>query len=307
MTDTAHTTRTAADELRVVVDHWTHMRELIDTRTPEVWTPPTTSAEYLRALDEHDAAEHELARMSPADFLARPGENDDQDAAAAREDRERLALAEQRAPLRLHVVDACRAVEVVLCSLADEIAAAVQRPPFAPPRRPNPADPVARDMALLAARDDADPGRWHYNLADRGAIRAAEWLLARLEGEPGPCLPLDEAQHERIGRIAREAARRVERTIGIEPRRGFPMNRACPWCGASLTMHRGGSEAPSVTCENGFACGAPVPVIEGRRTWAAPHELTALEAALEAAAHREKRAAARRRQRAAAKARGTAA
>jgi hypothetical protein len=55
-----------------------------------------------------------------------------------------------------------------------------------------------------------------------------------------------------------------------------------------------------VTCENGYDCGAPVPVVEGRRTWAAPHELASLESALEAAAHRAKRAAAKRRQRAAA-------
>lgn len=304
MTDTA---RTAADDLRVVVDHWNDMRALIDTSTPEVWTPPTTHAEYLRALDDHHAAEHRLERMKPAKFLARPGENGDQDASAAPVEREHLVLAEQSAPLRLHVVDACRAVEAALGALADEIAAAVQRAPFTPPRRPNPADPIARDMALLAARDEADPARWHYNLGGRGAVRAAEWLIARLDSEPGPCLPVDDAQRERIGRIAREAARRVERTIGIDKRAEYPIPRPCPWCGAALTMHCGGSDAQSVTCENGYTCGAPVSVVGGRRTWAAPHELASLEAALAAAAHREKRAAARRRQRAAAQGRGTAA
>ncbi|WP_240659770.1 hypothetical protein [Streptomyces sp. WAC 01529] len=305
MTDTARPARTAADDLRVVVDHWTHMRALIDTSTPEVWTPPRTHADYLRTLDEHHAAEVALEGTSPADFLARPGETGDQDATPGA--RDHLVLAEQSAPLRLHVVDACRAVEAVLCALADEIAAEVQRSKVAPPHRANPTDPVGRDLALLAARDEADPARWHYNLGTRSAVRAAEWLLARLDDEAGPCRPLNGAQRERITRIAREAARRVERTIGIEQRREFPMSRPCPWCGAALTMHRGGSDASAVTCANGADCGAPVLVVEGRRTWAAPHELASLETALEAAAHREKRAAARRRQRAAAQGRSTAA
>ncbi|MFE0533809.1 hypothetical protein ACFW20_07145 [Streptomyces nigra] len=297
-------TRTAADDLRVVVDHWQHLRALVDTSTPAVWTPPKDVADYLRKLDEHHAAERALESvMTPAKWLARPGEHD-QDA-PARPEREPLTLAEQPAPLRLHVVDACRAVEAALCAVADEIAAEVQRAPIKRLARSIPGDRVGLDLALLAARDEADPQRWHYNLGDRGAVRAAEWLISRLEGKPGPCMPLDDAQRARIGRIAREAARRIERTIGNDRRRGFPMDRPCPYCGASLTMHRGGSDAATVTCENGLDCGAPVPVVDGRRTWAAPHELASLERALEAAAHRAKRAAAKRRQRAAAGVGGT--
>ncbi|MFG2458130.1 hypothetical protein ACGFWE_13815 [Streptomyces sp. NPDC048523] len=298
-------TRTAADDLRVVVDHWQHLRALVDTSTPAVWTPPKDVADYLRKLDEHHAAERALESvMTPAKWLARPGEHDQ--GAAARPEREPLALAEQFAPLRLHVVDACRAVEVALCAIADEIAAEVQRAPIKRLSRAIPGDRVGLDLALLAARDEADPQRWHFNLGDRSAVRAAEWLISRLEGKPGPCMPIDDAQRERIGRIAREAARRIERTIGNDRRREFPMSRPCPYCGASLTMHRGGTDASTVTCENGEECGAPVPIVEGRRTWAAPHELASLEGALDAAAHRAVRALARRRQRAAADAGGTA-
>ncbi|MFJ9468349.1 hypothetical protein [Streptomyces caniferus] len=299
MQNTARPARSADADLRIVLDHWQHMRDLIDTATPAPW-PPAMGAEYLRALDEHDVAEVALDRMSPAEFLARPGEDDDQDGTAS--EREHLVLAEQPAPLRLHVVDACRTVEVALCSLADEVAADVQRAKVAPPRRANPNDPVGRDLALLSARDEADPQRWHYNVVGRSAPRAAAWLLARLDDKPGPCRPINEAHRDRIGRIAREAARRIERTIGIEQRRAFPMDdRPCPWCGAALTMHRGGADAPAVTCENGLECGAPVQVRDGHRTWAAPHELAALEVALDAAQRRRKRADARRRQRAAAK------
>ncbi|WP_329151253.1 hypothetical protein OIU91_28460 [Streptomyces sp. NBC_01456] len=286
MQNTARPTRAAADDLRIVLDHWQHMRDLIDTTTPAPW-PPAMGTDYLRALDEHDAAE-----------VAAP---------AAAAEREHLVLAEQPAPLRLHVVDACRAVEVALCSVADEVAADVQRAKVAPPRRPNPTDPVGRDLALLAARDEADPQRWHYNVGGRSAPRAAAWLLARLTDKPGPCLPINGAHRDRISRIACEAARRIERTVGIEQRRAFPMDdRPCPWCGATLTMHRGGSDAPAVTCENGLDCGAPVQVLDGRRTWATPHELAALEVALDTATRRRKRAADRRRQRTAEKARATA-
>lgn len=295
------TPRTAADDLRVVVDHWQHLRALIDSATPEVWTPPKDADDYLRQLDEHHAAERALGHghMSPAEWLARPGAGD-QDA-TPRAERTPLVLAEQSAPLRLHVVDACRAVEAALASVADEIAAAVQRAPVKRLPRSIPGDRVGLDLALLAARDEADPQRWHYTLGDRSAVRAAEWLIGRLEGAPGPCLPLDDAQRYRIARIAREAARRLERTIGNDRRRSFPMRRPCPYCGAELTMHRGGTDASTVTCENGDACGAPVPIVEGRRTWAAPHELASLEGALDAAAYRAVRALARRRQRAAAK------
>ncbi|MFF1756155.1 hypothetical protein [Streptomyces sp. NPDC058266] len=278
MQHTARPARITADDLRVVLDHWADLRALVDTARPR------TGAEYLRSLEAHDVAEAALDRT------ATPAERD------------HLVLAEQPAPLRLHVVDACRAVEVALCSIADEIAAEVQRSPIAPPRRAIAGDEAALGLELLALRDAADERRWRYNLGERTAPRAAEWLLARLHDEAGPFLPLDEAQRARIGRIAREAARRIERTVGIEQRRAYVMDdRPCPWCGAALTMHRGGSDADAVTCENGYDCGAPVPVVEGCRTWAAPHELVALEQALAADAQRRKRAEARRRQRAAAK------
>ncbi|ALF00197.1 hypothetical protein [Streptomyces sp. SPB78] len=279
MQHTARPDRITADDLRVVLDHWADLRALVDTARPR------TGAEYLRALDAHDAAETALDRT------------------AAPAEREHLVLAEQPAPLRPHVVDACRAVEAALCSIADEIAAEVQRSPIAPPRRAIVGDEAVLDLELLAMRDAADERRWRYNLGERTAPRAAAWLLARLHDEAGPFLPLDEAQRVRIGRIAREAARRIERTVGIEQRRAYPMDdRPCPWCGAALTMHRGGRDADTVTCENGYGCGAPVPVVEGLRTWAAPHELVALERALAAAEQRRKRAEARRRQRAAARA-----
>ncbi|WP_240044763.1 hypothetical protein [Streptomyces alboflavus] len=282
-----NTTRTPAEALRAVVTHWPHLRALIDTATPDVW-PPADTSQYLHALEEHDAAEVTAGRLSPAGLTPRPDDDRDAEPVAGRE---HLVLAEQPAPLRLHVVDACRAVEAALCSLADEIAAQVQRRQISAPVRPNPNDPTGRDLALLSVRDEADPQRWHYNLRERTAPRAAEWLLARIENAPGPCEPLTVAHRRLIGRIAREAARRIERTIGSE-RRSLPMTqRPCPWCAGQLMMHQGSDDdAAAVTCGTGDECGAPVPLDrEGRRVWRGGDALLALHDALAAAARRRQR------------------
>ncbi|EPH40875.1 hypothetical protein ABT390_36705 [Streptomyces aurantiacus] len=282
-----NTTRTPTEALRIVVEHWPHLRALIDTATPDVW-PPANPSLYLRALDEHDAAEAAAGHLSPAEYLARPGHDQDEAPAAGHE---HLVLAEQPAPLRLHVVDASRAVEAALCSLADEIAAQVQRRQISAPTRPNPNDSTGRDLALLAVRDEADPQRWHYNLRERTAPRAAKWLLARIEGEPGPCESLTLAHRRLIGRVAREAARRIERTIGAE-HRSVPMGeQPCPWCAGQLVMHRGADDdAAAVTCETGAACCAPTSLDgEGRRVWRGAEALLALHEAVAAAARRRRR------------------
>ncbi|MEV4437504.1 hypothetical protein AB0K09_00555 [Streptomyces sp. NPDC049577] len=283
-----HRTRTADENLRFVLDHWQHLRDLLDTTTPDIWPPAMGVRDYLHALDEHDAAD--VARDRAVGSLAfvqdegGPGERG-------------LALAEAPAPLRLHVVDACRAVEIALCTLADEIAADVQRPVISGPQPDwTPAD--RRRRLVLVAQDATDPRRWHYNLGHRTAPVAARWLRDRLAGADGPSAPISDAHRRRITGIAREAAGRIERTIGAERRSTPVQDRPCPWCGGQLTMHRGGDEAATVTCANGFDCGAPVQVIEGRRTWAAPHELAQLQGALDAEQRRRRRRDAKRDERA---------
>lgn len=266
--------RTPADDLRVVLEHWQHMRDLIDTATPAAWPPAMGHAQYLRALDDHDAAE--VAR-----------------------DRDRLVLAETPAPLRLHVVDACRAVEVVLAAVADEIAAEVQRPVMSGPDPQWPEADRARRRALVEA-DAADPRRWHYTLGDRTAPAAAAWLLARIEGPSGICERITLEQRDRIGRVAAEAARRVEQTIGVDRRTAdLDDDRPCPWCSGRLTMHRDAARGEaSVTCANGLDCSAPVRVESGRRVWSTPHELLELRKALDVAERRRRRRDAKRAERA---------
>ncbi|MEU3447225.1 hypothetical protein AB0H29_08340 [Streptomyces thermolilacinus] len=310
---------TAAEDLQTILTHWDHLRALLDTTQAETWPPAMGRGEYLRALEQHEVDEAARARQHAQQLTTHHDEHGrvqyecihcnyvgEGHTHTPRADRHDHQLGERPVPLRLHVLDTCRTVELALCATADAIAADVQRSLITPPRRPNPDDEVGLALALLATRDAADPDRWRYNLGDRSAPAAARWLLARLRGESGPCLPLNSLQVERIARVAREAARRVERAVGIERRRAVAMERPCPYCGGGLTMHRDGDEAPRVTCEGGFECGAPVPVVEGRRVWARPEELVALERDLAAAEVRRRRAEARRRQRAAVKERGAA-
>ncbi|MGW2708667.1 hypothetical protein ACWC4J_06695 [Streptomyces sp. NPDC001356] len=313
--------RTPADDLQIVIDHWTDMRALIDTSTPGTWPPAMGRAEYLRALDDHDrdemtlALEHAQHLVTRIDEHGRPqyectrcdyvGEGR---AHTPRPDRDAVVLGERPVPLRLHVVDACRAVEAALCALADQIAAEIQRDTVKPLRKPIPGDPVGLQLAMLAARDEADPARWRFTMGDRSAVRAAEWLLGRLRDDEGPCLPLRDQHRASIALVAREAAQRIERTIGgVGSRYAVTLDdRPCPYCGDVLTLYRGGGLDDVVVCA-GPRCEAPVGCDEGRRTWSTPAHLAALQRALDDAARRRRRADARARQRAAARARQDAA
>jgi hypothetical protein len=288
-------TRTTADDLQTIVDHWQHMRALVDTsQTSDTWPPTMGRTEYMRALDDHDRDETALLLQHAQHLVTRHDEHGrvqyeclhceyvgEGRSHTPRGDRHAAQLGERPVPLRLHVVDACRAVEVALCALADQVAAEVQH-------------------------DGTDPARWRYNLGGRTAVRAAEWLLARLRDDAGPYLPLQDRHREQIAVVAREAARRIERTIGLDrDRRSVVMDgRPCPYCGGALTLHRGGGEPDTVTCERGtVGCSAPVPDVRGVRTWSSPTQLAALQSALDDAARRRKRAEDRARQRAAARAR----
>lgn len=305
------TARTPLDDLQVVTTHWPHMRALLDTTTP-----PTTRAEYLRRLEQYDRDETALTLQHTPQLITRIDEHGRTQYECARctysgntrthlprGDRDPHALGERPAPLRLHVLDACRAVEIALCTLADQIAADIQRDTIKPLRHAIPGDPVGLQLAMLAARDEADPARWRYNMGDRTAVRAAEWLAARLRGDDGPCRPLTPTHRARIAAVAREAARRIERTIGSSTDRlSITMDRPCPYCGHDLTLHADGGDTDTVTC-SGPACTAPVGLDGGRRTWSTPEQLAALQRELDAAEKRRKRAEARARQRAAARAR----
>lgn len=285
-------TRTALDDLQVVVDHWTHLRALIDTsQTSDTWPPAMGKAEYLRALDDHDRDEtalllqHAQHLVTTTDEHGRP-QYECLHCDYAGEGRGHLPRPNRR---------------------PDQLGERAQRDTVKALRRPIPGDPVGVALGMLAARDEADPARWRFNLGKRTAVRAAEWLLGRLRGDEGPCLPLRDHHRAAIGLVAREAARRIERTIGgTVDRYAVAMDRPCPYCDGALTMHAGGGVDDAVTC-SGPDCEAPVGLVDGRRMWSTPAQLAVLQRELGEAARRRKRAEDRARQRAAARARQSAA
>ncbi|MCT9145376.1 hypothetical protein N4G67_41030, partial [Streptomyces violarus] len=175
--------RTALDDLQIVIDHWTHMRALIDTTQS---TDPSSRADYLRRLDDHDRDETAELLQHAQQLVTRIDEHGrvqyecarcdyvgEGRAHLPRGDRDPNKLGERPVPLRLHVVDACRAVEVALCETADQVAAEVQRDTVKPLRRPIPGDPVGLQLAMLATRDESDPARWRFTMGERSAVRAA--------------------------------------------------------------------------------------------------------------------------------------
>ncbi|GGX02080.1 hypothetical protein GCM10010353_17170 [Streptomyces chryseus] len=192
-------------------------------------------------------------------------------------------------PIRLHVADACRAIEVALCALADSI----------------------------AARDAIDPADWHGRTrAQRTAPAAARWLLARL-GDGASCCPTHDTDRARIAQYARTAADRLDRVLGTGRTSAILPGKPCPWCGGDLVIHTESGTVMSVTCATGLIdCAAPIPFDVDRRArvWSTVEQLAALQRAIDAAERkrseeeeRAQRAEARRLQRAAARNRANAA
>ncbi|GGQ81130.1 hypothetical protein [Streptomyces flaveolus] len=298
--------RTARDDLQTIVDHWQHLRALIDTtQTVDTWPPnPSSShADYLAALDDQDAAEvsaeQQLAAAlahaldHPQQLVTRHDEHGRPQYRCAhcdhtgegiphpaREDRDPMQLGERPVPIRLHVADASRAIEIALCSLAD----------------------------TLAARDALDPADWHArDRAERTAPNAAKWLQGRLSDEP--CCTVHDAEQQQIARYAREAADRLDRVVGLR-RSTAVLGMPCPWCGGELVADLDGDVIERVMCGTGLVdCSAPAPfdISLRARVWSTPEQLVALQREIHEAAHRRKRADARARQRAAARARQDAA
>ncbi|MEU3289926.1 hypothetical protein [Streptomyces longwoodensis] len=297
--------RTTRDDLQTIVDHWDHLRALLDTsQAPaDTWPPSVSTAEYLRALDDQDAAEVSATRQIAAALahaLAHPQqlvtEHDENGRPRyrcahceytgegtthpVREDRHPEQLGERPVPIRLHVADACRAIDIALCTLADQ----------------------------LAARDAVDPADWYgRDRALRTAPNAARWLMGRLRD--GSCCPTHDGEQRQIARYAREAADRLDRVVGLR-RSSAVLGAPCPWCGGELVAHLDGDAIERVTCATGLVdCAAPAPfdVDQRVRVWSTPEELAGLQREIDAAARRRRRAEARARQRAAARARDDAA
>jgi hypothetical protein len=233
------TAETAAHHLQYVIDSWTHLTDMLDTRHGAPWPPAARMSDYLAGLEKAEATAEEIAEA--AAYL-RAGRR-----VAERAD-SRFTLGESPAPIRLAIVDTMRGITDQLVYLCDVLSQEVTRPPMKhAPSHWTHADRVKRD--LMADRDSADPRRWHRRRA-RSAPDAAAWLLGRLRAAPGPFLPLGPSQLRRIEAAAGDAHEQIDRSLdGV--RRAQVVDRPCPLCGGTLGMASGDGEAPIVAC---FGC-----------------------------------------------------
>lgn len=233
---------TTATHLRTVALHWSDLREAAGAPA-QLGAFGLGLRGYLARLDQADEEQLEYERHQAAHLRSL--------------ERDPLQLGDRPTPVRLHVLDTMRAVEVALTACADDIARQVQRAPMAMPsaRRATYTSQREADIALkdrqrqaaLATADLADPKRWRHT-GRRDAVRAALWLLARVEYRPGPCRPIQEQHAKRIGKVAAGAADRVERALDIAAQQRVIAQRCA--CGGEITMHGGEGRPRSRTAKD---------------------------------------------------------
>lgn len=241
---------TAEHHLTTVIRHWPDLHEALGGASAPTWPPAGRMTDYLRAIDQRDAEELEAERHR---------------ALALRTlERDPAQIGERPIPIRLTVHETMRVVQAALVHCADQIAADVQRTPmaFPPPRRASYARTRAERVIwedharrVQAAQDDRqDPRRWSWTGTRPNAVKAALWLLGRVQGAPGPFRRLTDLQLDHITGVARGAAQRVEQVLDVGERTAT-LARPCPECGGRLTVHGGAGAEPVAHCT---ACG---------RTW----------------------------------------
>jgi hypothetical protein len=213
LSSTILTPRAAAiADLTHLVVSWPALRDALTTR-PAVW-PPVMGLHLER--------------------------DDEQQAEDAAEHAERTAAApgERPAPVRVAVLDTITEIEREVLALADETASSIQRPTFTV-RPAGPDDLVARDIALMALRDGADPRRWRFNLAkERTGATAANWLADRLTATAGPFCELTDDQVRRIASVAAACRHRAEPLIASPTAtdgRPVALDQECG-CGGTLSL-----------------------------------------------------------------------
>ena len=270
----------AADDLRAIREQWGDLLAAIERPPAPVWPPREYRTVDIQAAAHDQDTEPVIGRLP-------------------------LTLREHPAPLNLAALDAACSVERALFEACDAIATRVQRPVR---RRPATQQLTRRNPRVLYVDDQADrddPRRWHLpthrsatlvqgeGIASAGSRAhglhwAAVWLEGRALGEdvgdlfaPLPLPVLDD-----LARVARLARARVEHALNRDGR-PTPLDDPCPWCGGTLTAHTrsGDPDAATIVCTTGEACGAPVVLDRGRRTWRGA-DLVGLWVAMQAARDR---------------------
>lgn len=217
---------TTAAHLHTVALHWTDLTDALGA--------PTVTDGFGKGLRGH------LAALTEPDLELLAQARTDE-----RADTDPDALGERPIPIRLQVHETMRIVHAQLLDCADQIASSVQRPVMGLlPEGYPPADRVRRE--LLVMQDRRDPRRWSWTRIRPDAPYAALWLLARVQGAPGPFRPLTPVQLDHIATVARSAAQRVEQALDIAAQRRTLEQRHD--CGGRIDVHGGEGRAPVAHC-----------------------------------------------------------
>ncbi|MFF1686064.1 hypothetical protein [Streptomyces sp. NPDC058254] len=249
-----------ADDLAAIREQWGDLLAAIE-RPPATEWPPRDSralgAEPEPASPDAWTEQHATGRMP-------------------------LTLREHPAPLNLDALDAAVSVERALFASCDAITERVQRP-VRKTRVRGPWETSARGGRWADDADDAaDPARWrlptHRDIGRASAASpgsrahglhwASIWLEGRALDEPHGDLfaPLPLGVLDDLATVARRALTKIERALGRDGRT-TELADPCPWCGNTLRARTQPGGEPSVTCQTGEQCGAPVVLDRGRRVW----------------------------------------
>ncbi len=221
---------TTAAHLHTVALHWTDLTDALGA--------PTVTDGFGKGLRGHLAA---LAEPDLMDAILAAQTRLDE-----RADSSPDALGERPIPIRLTVHETMRIVREQLLDCADAIAGSVQRPVMGLlPEGYPPADRVRRE--LLVMQDRHDPRRWSWTRTRPDAPYTALWLLARVQGAPGPFRPLTAVQLDHIAAVARGCAVRVEETLDIAAQRRT-LEQRHDGCGGRIDVHGGEGRPPVAHC-----------------------------------------------------------
>jgi hypothetical protein len=221
---------TTATHLWTIAHHWRDLATALASTGTATWPPAGRMADYLASIHRSDdEAEAEQHRAAALRSLERSPEQ----------------IGEMRAPIRLHVLEIMQTVRADLLECADQTAAAVQRPVMSPlPKGYPDVDRARREILIM--QDRRDPRRWKWAGIRPDAAYTALWLLARVQGAPGPFRPLHARELDHVASVARTACGRVERALDIVGQRRSLAERH--ECGGRIDVYGGAGAHPTAHC-----------------------------------------------------------
>jgi hypothetical protein len=223
---------TTTGNLFTVIRHWPDLVDALGAKSAPTWPPAGRMSDFVRDVEQRDADELAAENRRAAELRAL--------------ERDPAQIGERPIPIRLTVHETMRTVHQDLLDCADHVAAGVQKPALAAlPEGYSAAYRARHDLMVM--RDRRDPRRWRWTGTRPEAPYTALWLLARVQGAPGPFLPLPGPLSAHVAEVARSTAARVEAALDV--RGGTAgLREPCPRCGGRVAVYGGAGALPTAHC-----------------------------------------------------------